>query len=511
MSFLFAEILWFYLLLLFPIYHYYNKAETQPFKRKVLLLSFVLFLILVAFARPVMSQQLADVESKGTEIVVAVDLSASMKATDLKPSRAAKTKELLHELVASSKQDKFAILGFTSSAIILSTMTDDKTLLFDLFDRLNKDYVVSKSTNLKSVFELANQLSLLEKKQLVIFSDGSEGDLQEEIAFATEHNIRVYTVGMATTSGSSLYDESGELLTNEAGDIVITSLNQDLQRLAASTGGKFYAFDDAMSDLIESIHEDAELQTSHSKELSYIELFYIPLILAVILFMLASTSILAPYVAVLLLAFPVSKGHADMMDFFTISTAQKNFDHEDYEGSAKKFATLGDKNWQAIYNTATAYYKAKLYEKSRKYFRRIKTKDASLKATLLFNIANTYAKQYYIKKAVQSYKESLALEYRKETLENMLKVSLLEERKEMFAGKNQSSQKDDTGEEKMSSTGEGQSQSKQQGNSSSAGGGASQKEKKTPPLKSLRKAKVGLSSKQYSTINKGKYNEKNPW
>ncbi len=511
MSFLFPEVVWLYLIALLPIYRYYHKAESIGLKRKILLLSFVLFLILVAFARPVLSQKLADVESRGTEIVIAIDLSASMKATDIKPSRAAKSRELLHELVASSEQDKFAILGFTSSAIILSTMTDDKSLLFELFERLNKDFVVSKSTQLKSVFELANQLSLLEKKQLVIFSDGSEGDLQEEIAFAKEHNIRVYTVGMATTSGSSLYDDSGELLTNEDGDIVITALNHNLKTLAQQTGGKFYAYDETMADLIETIHEDAELQTTHSKELTYVELFYIPLTLAVILFILASTSILAPYVGVLVLAFPVGKVQADVTDFLTISTAQKRYEAQDYESSAQKFASLGDKNWQAMYNSATAFYKAKLYERSRKAFRRIKTTDPTLKATLLYNIGNTYAQQFYIKKAVDSYQKSLALEYRKETMDNLLYVSLLEERKEMFAGKNQSSQKDDTGEEQMRSTGEGKSESKQQGNASSAGGGASKKEEKSEPLKSLRKAKVGLSSKQYSTINKGNYNEKNPW
>jgi Ca-activated chloride channel family protein len=476
-----------------------------------MLLSFVLFLVLLAFARPVLSQRLGDVESRGTEIVVAIDLSASMKATDLKPSRAAKSRELLHELVASSKQDKFAILGFTSSAIILSTMTDDKTLLFELLERLNRDYVVSKSTKLKSVFELANQLSLLDKKQLVIFSDGSEGDLEAEVAFANEHGMRVYTVGVATTSGSSLYDDSGELLTNEKGDIVITALNDELKALAERTGGKFYSYDKSMADIISDIHEDAQMQTGHSKELTYIELFYIPLIIAVILFMLASTSILAPYVAVFLLTVPLSETKAGVLDFFSIIKGEKRFEHKDFESSAKAFASLGDKNWQAMYNTGTAYYQAKLYAKARRYFRRIKTTDPKLKATLLYNIGNTYAYEFYVKKAVQSYRESLLLEFRQETLENLLYVSLLEERTEMFSGRKKSSQKDDTQEESMSSAGQGQAKSKQQGSSSSAGGGATKKQENQKPLKKLRKAKVGLSSEQYETINKGKYNEKNPW
>ena len=133
MSFIYSEVLWVYALALFPIYVYYKKEQDIKHKRKVMLLSFVFFLMLMAFARPVLPQKLADVKTIGTEIVVAVDISASMHAKDILPNRGAFAAKLVHELVASSEHDKFAILGFTSSAIILSTMTDDKTLLYELF------------------------------------------------------------------------------------------------------------------------------------------------------------------------------------------------------------------------------------------------------------------------------------------------------------------------------------------------------------------------------------------
>ena len=122
MNLLYSELLWIYVLALIPIYRYYQKERDLKHKRKIMLLSFVLFLIVLAFSRPVLSQRLGEVTSLGTEIVIGIDLSASMQAKDILPSRSEKASELLHTLVSSSKQDKFAILGFTSSAIILSTI-----------------------------------------------------------------------------------------------------------------------------------------------------------------------------------------------------------------------------------------------------------------------------------------------------------------------------------------------------------------------------------------------------
>lgn len=512
MTFLFSDVLWLYALALVPIYIYYKKESDILYKRKIMLLSFVFFLILLALSRPVLSQRVGDVESKGTEIVVAVDLSASMKATDLTPSRSEKATQLLHELVASSTQDKFAILGFTSSAIILSTMTDDKTLLFELFERLNKDHVVSHSTKLHSVFELANNLSLLDRKQLVIFSDGSEGDLQTEVDYAKQHDIAVYCVGMATTSGSSLYDDAGALLTDAAGDIVITSLNENLKTLASRTGGRYFDYDESMSDVIEAIHEDAIMQTGHSKELTYIELFYFPLILSIILFMIATASIFPRYIAVLALFLPLPKAEAGLLDFYYVSQAKFAFEKGSFDKSARAFERLGEKNWQALFNSANAYYKANRFAKARGVYRRIKTTDSELKAKILYNIGNTYAKEYYVKKAVEVYRQSLRLHFDKETLENLLRVTFLEEKTEMFTGRKQSNDRDDTQEQSMSSAGKGQAKaSKQQGSSSSSGEGATQSGEKKKKLKTLKKAKVGLSSKQYQSINKGKYNEQNPW
>lgn len=513
MSFLYGEILWLYLFTLYPMYRYYQKERSLAYKRKVLLLSFVFFLILFAFARPVLSQRLGDVSSKGTEIVVGVDLSASMKAKDIKPSREIRVRELLHELVSSSEQDKFAILGFTSSAIILSTMTDDKTLLFDLFSRLNRNHIVSKSTKLHSVFTLANQLTLLDKKQLVLFSDGSDGNLQAEVDFANEHHIRVYCVGMATTAGASLHDDAGELLVDEKGDIVISALNENLKELSRQTGGKFFNYDESMGDIIQAIHEDALMQVGHSKELTYIELFYFPLIFAVILFIIASTSVLSPYIALIILFFPLDKAQAAVLDFYHVSVGEKLFQSKHYLKSAQQFETLGNKNWQALFNTATAYYKARNYAKARSFFLRIKTKDAKLKATLLYNIANTYAQEYFYKKAAHAYKQSLLLDKRQETMENLLQVAFLEAKKEMFSGRQSAKESDDAQEEEMSSS-NNQSRSKssqQESSSSSSGGGASESKNQEKKLQSHKKSKVGLSSKQYETINRGKYNETNPW
>ncbi len=515
MSFIYPYVIFFYLLALPLIYRVYRKSPEPKERRKILLLSFVLFLILVAFARPVAQKGVQEVENLGTEIVIAIDLSASMKADDITPTRLDRARTLLKSLVERSPKDKFAIIGFTSSAIILSPMTDDKALLMELFDRVNGEHIVSKSTDLASVFELADKLTLLENKQLVIFTDGAEGSFEEQIAFAKERAIHVYTVGMATDIGASLKSDRGEIIVDDKGEIVISALNPELRVIADATQGEFYRYSDDMGELLEAIHAQAAMQTSRSKEIVQVQLFYLPLALALILFMLASTSILSRYIAVVLLSFPATDLQAGVFDFFYLYRADAALAQADYERSAQALESVGDKNWQTLYNLGYAYFKAGEYAQARFTFSRIKTTDPKRKAALLYNIANCFAQEQLYTKAAEYYRQSLILDDKPETRDNLLQVSLLKDKKEMPEGLNQKKATEDTMERKANSKGgkkkESQNENASQQGKSTQGAGKTKMSSKKRTLQSTRREDVGLSPKQYTQINKGSYSEKNPW
>ena len=515
MSFHYPILFWSLPLILVIALYFHKLITDKSYRIKVWLLALVVVLMVTAFAKPYKEAGLVDVEIEGTEIVIAVDLSASMKGEDLKPNRLEQTKQLLKQLINHSAHDKFAILGFTSSSIILSTMTDDKNLLLELFDRLDNTNIVSKSTSLMPVLELASKLSQIEHRQLLLFTDGGERGFAKEIEFAKKEDLAVFVVGTATNAGVALKQEDGSFLLNKKEEIVVSSLNAQLKDLCVESGGSFFSFDTAMSDVLESIQDHAQdQQKSESKERLEQQLFYYFLIAALLLFMVASTSLVNLFVLLALLM-PM-QNYAAMTDFYHIDQGAKAFKNKDYETATGHYEALEDKNWQTLFNLGNSYFKEGSFGLARTAYGRIKTKDAKLKAKLYHNIGNCYVREGTFKKAQVAYRKSLALFYDKTTAENL--VWTLDKFDNMRSPKTHQAKNmiDDPLNQRANQAGNkqkkkaGSKSQLQQGEAKSGAGGTKMQDKKKKQTPGSAPA-VGLSPKQYQLINKGSTYEKNPW
>ena len=512
MSFLFPQIIWLALLTSWVAWEFYKKASTRVQRAKILIFNAVALLLVVALAQPVKPSGIDEVDIQGTEIVIALDLSASMRATDIMPSRLEAAKSKIKALIAASRHDRFAILGFTSSAIILSPMTDDKVLLFELFDRLNTDFIVSKSTKMQSVFDLATKLSLIDAKQLVMFSDGGDEDFQAEIALARAHTMRVYPVGMATTVGGTLKDDKGALLLDSQEHIVISALNGALKNLAASTGGVFFEAGFDPQELLDRIHDHASMVASKSKIEQTVPLFYGLAALALLLFMVGASSLVHKLFPVLLLVVLPYPSYAGVLDFYYDAQSQKAYTAAHYEKAYAYAQKLTANTWQVLYNQAHLLYKMGEYDQARATYERIATTSPELKAALFYNLGNCYAKLALFSQARSAYAKSLMLHRSQEALDNLAMITYLYDKPEMSNSGGQNA-KDGTKDTKATQKGkkqEGSNTDLQQGQAQS-GAGASKMNAKKRTLTPTPDKSVGLSSKQYQTINKGSYNEKNPW
>ena len=128
MTLLFPEYFWL-LLFLIPLFIKKNYKEIG-FVSYGYILTFIL--IIIALSRPVIEQEPTESEQILSDVIIAVDLSYSMSATYIKPSILKKAKEILKELVKARKNSRFAVIGFTTNAIILSPLTEDIELLIHL-------------------------------------------------------------------------------------------------------------------------------------------------------------------------------------------------------------------------------------------------------------------------------------------------------------------------------------------------------------------------------------------
>lgn len=203
----------------------------------------------IAFAGPRWGITRTVVAEKGVDIVLALDASQSMLATDEKPSRLASMKQTVDELRTLSPYDRFALVAFAGRSYILSPLTNDDAALNLFLDNLDPTVVGQGGSSLSSAIRQATNLLALGKsesgKAIVLMSDGegfeSDADVVNEAKrAANDYGIRVITVGFGTTNGSTIpIRENGVVheKRDENGNIVVTKYSPNMLRAAAAAGG----------------------------------------------------------------------------------------------------------------------------------------------------------------------------------------------------------------------------------------------------------------------------------
>lgn len=505
--------MWLLALVIIPVYFYAVRrfGYRADGSQKWLLASMAL--LIVALARPVLEQKPISVEQMGSDVIIAVDLSYSMRASDVSPSRLSAAKTLLIDVVRSDIQDRFGVIGFTTSAIILSPLTKDTELLEHLFGSLDESQIITKGTSVMSALELARKMSYAKQPLVILLTDGGdESSYVKEADFIRDNNLRTSVVMLGTAGGSTLPEGDG-MLKDEKGHIVVSSRNDAIGEIVDAGGGKMIEGADVSSvkELIrKSRHEDFQ---GKSTVLRYQELFYLPLILALITFILSMTDVgvkISRGVLVLFALMGVSS-NAGILDFVYLYSAKKSYERGAYERSAQLYAHVTTP--KAKYNQATALYKAGKYQDALSMYQSIKSSDPIFKATLYYNSGNCYIRLQEFENAREAFLKSLTLHYSKEADDNLRFISRAEEQKSLNVRKDKKDQFQaeagaPKGESKPTKQGGG---SNMKSDMASGGGGDEGKKVESDPRLSMSQGKAALSSAQYELINQRSVHETKPW
>lgn len=230
-----------------------NSRFKQKFRSAFLLLG-ISFLIL-ALAGPKVGTQVREVKRRGVDLMVALDLSASMNAEDIRPSRLDKAKYEIRRMVDQLKGDRVGLLVFTGEAYLQSPMTLDYSALRLFLNIAESDQMPSTTTNFETAMETAREAfeSLEEERSgatrvLLIVSDGeNQGESFEQALNALKkENVTIFTIGIGTRSGGTIpiYGKNSELKgykRDDQGKIVTTKLeHQTLQDIAEEGGGAYF-------------------------------------------------------------------------------------------------------------------------------------------------------------------------------------------------------------------------------------------------------------------------------
>jgi len=254
-------------------------------------------LFIVALLGPSFGQSSKEIRSVGKDIMVAVDLSESMRANDIAPTRLEKVKFELKNLVDAFSSDRIGIVIFSSEAFVQCPLTYDQNALYLFIETLNTGLVPNRGTDFGPALGLAldklenNEGSSLDQKSkvLVLISDGEDfgDDTGAIINKIRERDIRLYTLGVGTVRGSKIKTRNG-FKKDQSGTDVVTKLNSSsLKNLASKTGGKYFEINETSNDinrLINTISNiEGELRDTRQVDVSANKYYYF---LAVALFLL---------------------------------------------------------------------------------------------------------------------------------------------------------------------------------------------------------------------------------
>lgn len=217
------------------------------FKFILMLLAYIF--IIVGLANPQIGSKLEKVERKGIDIVIAIDVSNSMLAEDIKPNRLQRARQAISKLVDELQNDRIGIVVFAGNAYTQLPITTDYSAAKLFLSTISTDIVPTQGTAIADAIDLSVKAfdDNDHEKAIIIITDGEdhEGDAVEAARKATEKGIRVYTIGMGLPEGAPIpvYDKNG----NQQGfkkdlnnNTVVTKLNEEMLKQIADAGDGEY-------------------------------------------------------------------------------------------------------------------------------------------------------------------------------------------------------------------------------------------------------------------------------
>lgn len=453
-----------------------------------------LSLMIVALMRPVLKEQRQQQRVEGTEAIIALDLSYSMRADDIKPSRLEAAKDTIKQMVQKRASNRYALYGFTTNALILSPPTSDYRLLQNALDAIEEENILTHGTSLRALLETVAK-RIFPIRNLIIFSDGGEEkDLSALLQLAKKGNIRIIAVGMATRRGAMLHDSYGKVLKDAEGALVISRLNPILKAVAEQSGGLYIDFrgvDATAAAVLDALDRVAETETFQKEDITYRELYRFPLFLALGLILFNFVSV--PKRWLLLVPFLASQTDASLLQWYYIDRAEQAYKEGAFQQSADLLERLEEKSVASEFDRALALYRLQKYKSTLHVLEQLHTANPELKFKILFLKGNALAKTGQYEKARKAYMQALILKRDPDLLANM---KLILGKKSLKQPKPPVYQKKDSKKEGFATQNRKPKSRKQQ---SSKGKGK------------RKKVSRPLGYKAYELINKGYIDEKEPW
>lgn len=270
-------------------------SRTRQRSKVVLFVAGSLFLLL-ALTGPQLGAKLSMASHKGVEVVVVLDVSRSMQAQDLQPSRLQRAKYQVGELIDQLPGDRIGLVGFAGLAQIVCPLTLDHGALRLFLEVLDSNFIPVQGTALADALRTAARCfdaGSASSKAVVLFTDGEDhlGTVLETAEELAELGIRVFAVGMGTQGGELIPEEGDGGLNyhkDAEGNYVKTRLDEGfLKQLTLATDGDYYrtSLDGGeLERIYEGLQELEQKEFGSNRFTEFEERYQSPLFVALLLF-----------------------------------------------------------------------------------------------------------------------------------------------------------------------------------------------------------------------------------
>ena len=401
-----------------------------------------LTLLIVAFARPHWGSGTKTEKRKGIETIIAMDISNSMRAQDVTPSRLDRSKMMVENLVDKFSNDKIGLIVFAGDAFVQLPMTSDyvsaKMFLGGIepsLSSIDPSMIGTQGTDIAAAIDMAEHSFSQDEqvgKAIIVITDGEdhEGGAVEAAEDAKKRGMRVYVLGVGSTGGAPIPDPStGKYMFDETGNTVMSALNEDMCRQIAQAGGGAYIHVEngyaAQEQLNSELDKLSKKEISAEVYNSYDE-YFVWFALAALLLLVLEVVLLerknplfknlhlfrSRKAAMLLVLVMVSVAAVAQADRKYVRQGNKLFRQQNYakaEVEYQKALAANQRNSQALYNLGCALMMQQKDSAAIVQFENAGKLETSRlrKAMVYHNIGCICQKHQMFGEAIEAYKESL--------------------------------------------------------------------------------------------------------
>ncbi len=411
-----------------------DVSRFRPLVKFGLLLT-ALALLIVMLARPQMGTKISHEKRTGIETIIALDISNSMLAEDVTPSRLDRAKMMVENLVDHFTNDKIGLIVFAGEAYVQLPITSDFVSAKMFLSSIEPGLIETQGTDIAAAVNMATHSFTQEEgvgKAVIVITDGEdhEGGALEAAQEAKEKGMRVYVLGIGSSKGSPIpIPGTSDYMKDNSGETVMSALNEDMCKQVAEAGGGAYIHVENNSNAQEQLNR--ELDKLAKKEISstvysdFDEQFQAVGIL-VLLLLIAEICILEiknPHlrnihlfnrkktVTLLLLLMTVAAAHAQS-DRDYVRRGNQQFragKFAEAEVDYRKAIERNAKNPQALYNLGNALLAQKKDSAAVEQFQQAAKLETNprRRANAFHNIGVVCQGHQMFGEAIEAYKESL--------------------------------------------------------------------------------------------------------